>query len=150
MALFPRFSSFAVTVAGVILAAQLGMRIALAHHSDGLYDQDRLITVSGTVTQFEFQNPHEMIYLDVPADAGRAAEWIILGSAPSVLTKVGWNRNSIRLGERLTISGFPFKDGRKGMLQLKVVRANGQVLPAGEVERRYLLKLNAKQRTERQ
>ena len=129
-----KFLLLAYLAVGVLAASNSG----LAHHSDALYDQDQLVAVTGTVAQFEFQNPHDLIYLDVKDDQGNLQQWIVYGSAPAALAKVGWNRRTIQSGEQLTIMGFQRKDGRRGMLHLKIVRANGEVLPAGEAETNYL------------
>ena len=126
--------SFAVT-ACLLLASH-----AFSHHSDSIYDMGTLVTVTGTVEQFEFLNPHEIINLDVAGANGAIEKWIVFGSAPAVLAKVGWTKNTIKPGERITITGFQYKDGRKGMLQLKVMRSDGTALPIGEIEKNYLSK----------
>lgn len=134
--------TFAVVSAAItiLLAAPV-----FAHHSDAIYDKDNLVTVTGTVAQFDFMNPHEVIYLDVKGDHGKPDQWIVFGSAPVVLARVGWNKNTIKSGEKISIIGFQFKDGRKGMLQLKVVQSNGKLLPIGEVERNYLKSFASRQ-----
>ena len=129
-----KFPFLAFAALGVLVASAS----AVAHHSDSLYDQDHLITVTGAAAQFEFQNPHDLIYLDVIDDQGNLQQWIVLGSSLAALAKVGWNRRTIQSGEQLTITGFQRKDGRRGMLHLKIVRANSEVLPAGEAETNYL------------
>lgn len=118
-----------------VLAAAGGAR---AHHSDSIYDKDRLVTVTGVVVRFEFVNPHDLIYLDVRDDQGNLRQWIVYGAAPMALAKVGWDRETIRPGEQLTITGYQRKDGRRGMLHLKIARANGKELPMGEAEQNYL------------
>ena len=78
-----------------VLAAAGGAR---AHHSDSLYDQDRLVTVTGVVARFEFVNPHDLIYLDVRDNQGNLRQWIVYGAAPGALAKVGWNQKTIQPG----------------------------------------------------
>ncbi|MGH9786690.1 MAG: DUF6152 family protein [Terriglobia bacterium] len=119
---------------GVLTAAGA----ARAHHADSLYDQERLVTVTGVVARFEFVNPHDLIHLNVRDDQGNLRQWIVYGAAPVALAKVGWNQKTIQPGEQLTITGFQRKDGRRGMLHLKIARANGEALPMGEAEENYL------------
>jgi len=127
-------------VLGVLVAANA----ARAHHADSLYDQDRLVTVTGVVARFEFVNPHDLIYLDVRDDHGNLRQWLVYGAAPVALAKVGWNQKTIQPGEQLTITGFQRKDGRRGMLHLKITRANGKALPMGEAEENYLRAFTAR------
>jgi uncharacterized protein DUF6152 len=138
------------TLAGFVAAVGLFLAApAFAHHSDTIYDKENLVTVTGTVAQFEFTNPHVVIFLDVKGDDGRVNQWIAFGGAPGALARVGWNKNLIKTGEPISILGFQFEDGRKGLLLLKVVRADGKLLPIGEAERNYLRKFEARQSSAR-
>lgn len=116
----------------------LGSALTFAHHSDSVYDQDHLTTVKGTVTRFEFVNPHIQIYFEVKDDKGNVEQWIALGGSPAQMRRVTWNGNTFKPGEQLTLSGFRFRDGRNIMLQLKSVRSNGEVVPASEAEVNFL------------
>lgn len=116
-----------------------------AHHSDSVYDQDHLVTITGTVTQFQFINPHQLIHLEVKDAKGNVEQWIALGGPPNQMSRVGWNAHTIKQGQPLTITGFQFYDGRKVMLHLKVVQANGQVLPASEAEGNFLKRFENRQ-----
>lgn len=109
----------------------------LAHHSDAVNDQTRVVTITGTVTKVVFADPHAQIHLEVKDDKGNVAQWVCTGGGPSALRKVGWSSMTIKAGEQLTITGFPYKDGRTILLWLKLVRADGEVIPLsiGETER---------------
>ena len=109
-----------------------------AHHSDSVFDQDRLITIIGTVTRYRFANPHTRIYMDVKDDKGNVEPWIITGGALGSMSKVGWTHRTIKPGEELTISGFQYWDGRKVMIHVKLTRANGEEIPTSESEVRRL------------
>ena len=111
---------------------------AFAHHSDSVYDQERLVTVKGTVTEFAFVNPHVEIHFDMKDDKGNVQQWVALGGSPNQMRRVNWNGNMFKPGEQLTLTGFQFRDGRNIMLQLKTVRANGEVVPASEAEVNFL------------
>src|SRR5438874_7694770 len=104
------------------------------HHSDSVYDQEHLTTITGTVTQFEFVNPHQLIHLDVKDPGGKVEQWVVLGGAPNQMRRLGWNSESVKPGEQLTVTGFRFRDGRSVMLHLKIVRANGDELRLSDVE----------------
>jgi hypothetical protein len=96
-----------------------------------------VVTITGTVTKVVFADPHAQILMDVKDDKGNIEPWVGTGGGPSALRKVGWSSMTIKVGEQLTMTGFPYKDGRKILLWLKLVRANGEVLPlsVGETER---------------
>jgi hypothetical protein len=131
----------------IVLPAAVGILLAapaFAHHSDSIYDKDRLVTVTGTVAQFEFLNPHIVIFLDVKNDNGKIDQWIAFGGAPGALARFGWNKNMLKPGEPIRVIGFQFADGRKGLLLLKVMRSNGELFPIGEVEKNYLKKFENK------
>ena len=100
----------------------------LAHHSDAIYDQTRLVTISGTVTRFEFINPHTQIFIDVKDDKGGVQQWTILGAAPNAERRIGWKSDSLKPGDQLTFSGFQYRDGRSIMLYVKGNKASGEPL----------------------
>ena len=112
-------SAFLVVV--LLLAVPL-----LAHHgTGGIYDMSKSITLKGTVTVFKFVNPHVLVYFDVPGQAG-AVNWT--GEGPGVInwTRVGWNRNSIKAGDQVTVTLYPAKNGKPEGVLAKVVTANGK------------------------
>jgi len=106
-----------------------------AHHSESINDQDRLVLVEGTVTQFVFTNPHVQIHLDVKDDQGNVEQWVATAGAPGTLRRDGWNNKILQPGDEIAIVGFPYKDGRNILFQLKIVRADGQVLPQSDGSR---------------
>jgi hypothetical protein len=112
-------------IAGVLLLAAP----APAHHSQAVYDEDTLITLKGTVTQFEFINPHVIIHMDVKDDKGNVENWQCFSAAPGVESRVGWTHDYFKPGEEITILGFGEKSGRKVMTGVKHFRANGEEIP---------------------
>jgi hypothetical protein len=87
---------------------------ALAHHSFAAqFDGNKPITLQGAVTKVEWRNPHIWVYLDVKEPDGRMTAWECEGGAPNALTRQGWNRNTLKIGEQLTIAGYLAKDGTK-------------------------------------
>jgi len=119
-----------VTVALLLMAGTMS-----AHHSESINDQDRIILVTGTVTQFVFTNPHIQIHLDVKDNQGTVEKWIATAGGPSALRRDGWNNRTLQPGDEITIAGFPYKDGRNILFQLKIVRANGETLPQSDGSR---------------
>src|SRR5438132_198207 len=96
----------------VAVAALLAVRAPLfAHHGESLYDAHHLITLAGTVTKFEMINPHALIHFDVKDDKGNIEHWTAQGTAPNNLRRVGWTRDSLKPGDQITVSGYPYKDG---------------------------------------
>jgi hypothetical protein len=98
----------------------------MAHHgTGGIYNMEKSITLKGTVTMFKFVNPHVLLYFDVP-EKGAKVNW--LGEGPSVnnWTRAGWNRNSVKAGDQVTVTLFPARSGRPEGVVHKIVTANGK------------------------
>jgi hypothetical protein len=124
---------------GLIFAAWLLFVSAplLAHHSQAVYDENKLVTVTGVVTKFEWINPHVLVHLEVKDDKGNTDEWIAFSGSPSMQAReAGWNSEEFKPGESVTIKGFPQKDGRKIMLGAKHYRANGEEVSESIAEQR--------------
>ncbi len=86
-----------------------------AHHSFAAYENTKTVTLNGAVKTFQWSNPHVTFDMLVQAERGTAPrQWSIVTSGPSVLTKFGWNRNSIKPGDRISIVCNPLTDGSAG------------------------------------
>jgi len=130
-----RLGVFLLVTAGVVIVSNLSW----AHHSSSVYDNTRLVTLQGTVAKFEFINPHTIIRLDVKDAEGTVEQWAAGGGAVIIMRRIGWTPNYIKPGEKLIISGFPMKDGRRVMLQGKLVRADtGEDLPTSQTEKQHV------------
>jgi Family of unknown function (DUF6152) len=100
-----------------------------AHHGFvSWFDMSRSVTVKGTVTSFDWTNPHAYIYLDVKDDKGAIVKWSAELGAIAMLTRAGWKRDTLKPGDEITMTGNPAKDGKPVMHLDKVVLANGQEL----------------------
>jgi len=113
--------------AAVLLAAVP----ALAHHSFAMFDQRRIVTLEGTVTEFQWTNPHAFIEIDVPGADGRVTHWSIELNSPNNLKRQGWSRTSVRSGDRVTLRMNPLRDGKPGGLFLDLKLPSGRVLDSG-------------------
>ena len=113
----------------VAAALALAPVAAQAHHSfAAFFDPEKSVTVTGTVTQFRFTNPHGMIAINVKKPDGSNVEWRAETNAPVVLVQRGWSRDSIKPGMVVTIDGWPSRDGRN-YLRMRAVRdANGKTI----------------------
>jgi hypothetical protein len=110
------------------LAALMGSYafVASAHHSfSAEYDRDKPITLTGAITKLEWTNPHARIYIDVKDDKGALVNWDFELGPPNGLMRQGWNRNSLKAGQVVTINGFLSKD------QSHVANARSVFLPDG-------------------
>src|SRR2546422_11766471 len=123
-----------LTVSSVIVGLLLTAHPMLAHHSNAVFNHEHLTVITGTVTRFAFINPHAQIYVNVEDDKGKVVEWTVTGTTPAAMRRLGWTSNMFKPGEQLTITGMAYRDGRPIMINLKIVRANGEEVRIGATE----------------
>jgi hypothetical protein len=99
-----------------------------AHHSTAEYDLTRPAVVTGTVTRFEWANPHSHIYLDSAAPDGTTEPWVIEIDSPRALERQGWSKHRLKPGDKITCSGARAKDGSPRMRCTQVALADGTLL----------------------
>lgn len=104
---------------------------AFAHHGTANYDMTKVVTVKGTVTDFQFVNPHTLILFDVKNDQGVIEHWQAEATSPNHLVRAGWSKDIIKSGDQISISGFRAKNGSTVMRFQKMVLANGQEISEG-------------------
>jgi hypothetical protein len=116
-----------------IFAVAFGLTIAanpsFAHHGTAAYVEGKQISVTGTVTGFEFANPHTLVYLNVKQGDGTVVKWQGEMTSPNHLVRAGWTRNSLRAGEQITITGLLMKRDARSMWIRKIVKGDGTELP---------------------
>ena len=101
---------------------------AFAHHSGAMFDANKEVTLQGTVKEFQFTNPHSWLLVSVPAATGKDIDWNFEAEGPSTLMRAGINRNTLKPGDKVTVTGRPLKDGRPAASLLEVKNAGGAVL----------------------
>ena len=104
-----------------------------AHHATASFDMTNSATVKGTVTGYDWTNPHVYIYLDVKNDKGATEKWSVEMASTGMLARAGWKRDTVKPGDEITVIGNRAKDGRPFLHLSKLVFANGQQLtPNGQ------------------
>ena len=106
-----------------------------AHHSFAAeYDSAKPITLKGVVSRVEWTNPHARFYVDVKETDGTTATWNLELASPNVLTRNGWTRKSLNIGDEITVQGSMAKDGTKMANARVVTLGNGKRVFAGSPE----------------
>ena len=100
---------------------------ALAHHSFSMFDMAQEKTISGTVTDFQWTNPHSWIWLEVPT-AGGGEQWGVEGMSPNFLERRGWSKNTLKVGDKVSVVIHPVKNGGKGGSFVRVTLPDGKVM----------------------
>jgi len=105
-------------------------RPASAHHSFAMYEPTKTLTFKGTVKNFQWTNPHVVLSILVQPDDGSAAQdWALETTSPGVLTRAGWTRQSIKPGDKVSVTLSPLRDGSHGgSLNSVTLLATGQTL----------------------
>jgi hypothetical protein len=103
---------------------------AFAHHSMSMYDRGRDTTFKATITQFDWVNPHSQITFIVADEHGNTVKWVAEGPGPNRLANHGWNKDSLKPGDQVTIVGNRNKDGSPTMRFERVVLPDGKELEA--------------------
>jgi len=117
----------------VVALAALWTQAVDAHHSFGKFDMTKLVTVSGTVREWTWANPHTWLIVIVKKANGTTEQWALVGSSPNMMSRWGWNAADIKVGDKVVVDIHPGRDGTAiGSLQT-VFLNNGKVLadPAG-------------------
>jgi hypothetical protein len=116
----------------VAAVATLCTASASAHHSFAMFDTSKKLTIAGTVTAFEWTNPHAYIEVDVQDDSGAVKHWSVELGSPSILQKSGWKFNTLKYGDKVTLVVNPLKSGQPGGGFLeRITLSDGRVLGNG-------------------
>src|ERR1700689_4018061 len=119
------------SLAGAVLRLAAALPL-LAHHSFGAeYDADKPITLTGVVTKVEWTNPHSYFYLDVTDDKGKVVNWACEGGGPGALSRRGWKKGDVKLGDTLIVDGYLAKDGSHLIDARRVTLPDGRSVYGG-------------------
>ena len=119
-----------LTIAGLLCPAVP----TFAHHSFASeYDDKKVMTVKGLVTRFEWTNPHVRFYVDVKDDKGAVTNWDLELMSVNTLTRAGWDRHALKVGDEVTVTFYMARDGSKrGNARGNVQLADGRKIFAGD------------------
>ena len=102
---------------------------AWAHHSFAAeFDGSRSMRLIGTITRIEWTNPHSYFYIDVKDDKGNVVNWGCEGAGPGALTRRGWSKGDVKLGDTLIVDGYPAKDGSHIIDARRVTLPDGRII----------------------
>lgn len=120
------------------LAALLGATLVAAvlpiyaHHSFAAeYDSSKAIRITGVISKVEWTNPHSYLYIDVKDEQGATTTWTCEGGAPNALSRRGFRKNDIKLGDTVTIDGYGAKDGSHLMDARRITLSDGRSFYSG-------------------
>ena len=122
-----RILTIALAAAGLALAATP----ALAHHSFAMFDQTKEIELTGTVSEFQWTNPHSWLELNVTTAAGAQEHWSLESGSIHTLTRLGWKSKMVKPGDKVTVTLNPMKNGSNGGAMQSIVFADGKKITGG-------------------
>ncbi len=114
----------------LLVGLMLPLQPVVAHHGNSEFDSTKEITLKGTITTFEFLNPHAEIVLEVKNDQGTVEKWHLELGSPNSMRRNGWNRNTVKAGMDVTVKGYPNKHGSKNLFLQKLVLPDGKEIAA--------------------
>jgi len=98
---------------------------ALAHHSFAMFEREKYVSVTGTVSEYEWTNPHVWIHVKAPDAQGKMVEWGFEMQSIAQDSRAGWRADTVKPGDKITIEYHPLKDGTRGGQLTSAVLANG-------------------------
>ena len=115
----------------LLVIAVLISNSVYAHHSAAGIDRSKSVTVEGTVKQFKWGNPHSWLEVEVANSKGGSDIWNFEMNPPAYLVRSGWKSTSVKVGDKVKVTGRPFMNGDPGGIFVSLTLENGQVLAGG-------------------
>ncbi|HTW66526.1 MAG TPA: DUF6152 family protein [Bryobacteraceae bacterium] len=118
----------------LVLAGFIGLAALplLAHHSFSAdYDASKTFTLHGTVTRVDWMNPHVRFFMDVKDQTGKTTNWAFELGSPNALMRSGWSRNSLKIGDEITVQGCRAKDNSNRGNATSILSSDGKILLSG-------------------
>ena len=119
----------------LLLAAALalsGLSLATpssAHHSTAMFEWGKSVTMTGaTVEKWMWTNPHTFLYVTVKGKDGKPERWAFEGMSPNHLVRGGWSKNTLKAGDKIDLTYYPFRDPKRGGFNVTVTKADGTVM----------------------
>jgi hypothetical protein len=123
---------YKIGAATVCISALLLVIPIYAHHPfSAEYDANKPVTMTGTVTKVEWENPHAHIYMDVKSDNGETTNWTMELGNPQKLQNMGWKKDMVKMGDQITVQGWKARDGSNRANAKTVTLADGKKMAAG-------------------
>jgi hypothetical protein len=110
------------------LGGGFGMAPVFAHHSFGLYDMAKTAEIDGTVLQMEWSNPHCWLFVRAGTSSGAQTGYGFEMTSVGEMTRRGWKKNAVKIGDKVKVRYHPLRDGRTGGLMTAVITADGQAI----------------------
>jgi hypothetical protein len=124
-----------ISAFAVFLTLQAVLQPVSAHHSfSAMYDEKKPITLTGKVTKMQWMNPHIYYYLDVTDTAGKVTNYAVEGGTPNGLQRNGWKKDSLKIGDTVTVEGFLARDGSNHVNGRQVKLPDGRKVFAGSAD----------------
>ena len=115
-------------LASLGLTALLIVSTAVAHHSPIVFDRTKQVTITGTVTEFRWGNPHSWIHIDVADKDGKVGNWAVEMDPASHLSREGWRSSTLKPGDKISVTVFPLRNDEKGGQYISVKLPDGSSL----------------------
>jgi hypothetical protein len=118
-----------IPVGGIVLL--LAAAPTFAHHSFSMeFDSRQQVTLRGVVTKVEWRNPHTYLYVDVKNSEGKVIHWTFETAGPAGLARAGWHRDSVKVGDQVTVSGYRSRAGLNIASARSIILMDGRRLSA--------------------
>ncbi|MGC3980407.1 MAG: DUF6152 family protein [Steroidobacteraceae bacterium] len=104
---------------------------ATAHHSSAMFDHDKVVSAEGVVRTWQFSNPHATLWVYINDTQGKPQLWGIEAPGPNQLVRSGWDKDTVKPGDKVTVSLNPLRDGRNGGNLVKITLSDGRTMGLG-------------------